>query len=69
MIVGEELTSSENSKYCSKKELVDKMLSKMKMLGSELHRYNPTEWNSFMEVCMAGTLSPWVFYIYSILLQ
>ena len=54
MIVGVDLNESETAKYKSKIELVDKILAKIKLLGSELHRYNPSEWNSFMEVCMAG---------------
>jgi hypothetical protein len=30
------------------------MIGKIKNLGMELHRYDPTEWNSFMEICLAG---------------
>lgn len=50
------MSKIEDEKYHSRKDLVDKILAKIKLLGSELHRYNPTEWNSFMEVCMAGAL-------------
>jgi hypothetical protein len=55
MIVDEQLTKTEENKYATRRDLVDRILAKVKLLGSELHRFNPTEWNAFMEVCMAGT--------------
>jgi hypothetical protein len=34
---------------------VEKILGRLKNIGNELHRYNPNEWNSFMEICLAGS--------------
>lgn len=51
-----QLTAPEKQKYDAHKELVNRIIAKIKILGSELHRFNPTEWNSFMEVCMAGII-------------
>lgn len=34
-------------------------MGKIKNIGMELHRYDPTEWNSFMEICLAGAIGEW----------
>ena len=31
------------------------MMGRLKNIGNELHRFNPNEWNSFMEICLAGS--------------
>lgn len=54
--MGVELTPLEEQKLQAHRELVDKILGKLKNIGNELHRYNPNEWNSFMEICLAGSL-------------
>ena len=56
MIIGVELSETEQEKLNSRRPLVDKIIAKVKNLGMELHRYNPTEWNSFMEICLAGAI-------------
>ena len=56
MIVGIELSEKEKEKLNSRRCLVDKIMAKLKNLSMELHRYNPTEWNSFMEICLAGAI-------------
>lgn len=38
-------------------ELMDKIMGKIKNIGMELHRAIPNEWNAFMEICMAGSIS------------
>jgi hypothetical protein len=39
--VGVELTPFEEEKWQQHRELVDKILGKLKNIGNELHRYNP----------------------------
>jgi hypothetical protein len=41
----------------AKQQLVDKMMFKIKNLASELHRAHPSEWNLFLEISLAGTVS------------
>lgn len=43
-------------KYEENREMIDKMMGRIKNIGMELHRYDPTEWNSFMEICLAGAI-------------
>lgn len=58
LIIGIGLSAPEQQKYQQFNPLVTKIISKIKILGSELHRFNPPEWNAFMEVCMAGIIGP-----------
>jgi hypothetical protein len=41
MIVGVELAPIELEKLALHRELVDKIIGKLKNIGNELHRYNP----------------------------
>ena len=44
--------------------MLDKMIGKIKNLGMELQRYDPTEWNAFMEICLAGAAGQsWIIQI------
>jgi len=52
-----ELTKYEQEKQIEHAELVDRILGRIKNIGMELHRYNPNEWNSFMEICLAGSIT------------
>jgi hypothetical protein len=54
VIVGVGLKGKDEIKYLENKEMIDKMIGKIKNLGMELQRYDPTEWNAFMEICLAG---------------
>lgn len=57
MIVGVELSQAEQEKLAAHRDLVERILGRIKNIGNELHRYNPNEWNSFMEICLAGSIT------------
>ena len=54
MIVTIELTAAEVEKREKHRELIEKIMAKIKNIGMELHRAMPNEWNAFMEICLAG---------------
>lgn len=56
LIIGVVLSEKEKAKYEENKDNIDKMMGKLKNIGMELHRFDPTEWNSFMEICLAGAI-------------
>jgi hypothetical protein len=51
-----DMSKYEEEQMIQHKDLVDKIIGKIKNIGMELHRYNPNEWNSFMEICLAGSI-------------
>jgi len=52
-----ELSESEMEKKERHIELIEKIIGKVKNIGMELHRAIPNEWNSFMEICLAGSIT------------
>jgi hypothetical protein len=56
ILVTVDMSKGEEQQMMEHKELVDKIIGKIKNIGMELHRYNPNEWNSFMEICLAGSI-------------
>ena len=62
MIVGVDLSKIEKEKLDAKRTQIEKIMAKVRNLGMELHRYNPTEWNSFMEICLAGAIQESKFW-------
>lgn len=49
-----ELSAAEIEKKEKHKDLIEKIMAKIKNIGMELHRAMPNEWNAFMEICLAG---------------
>ena len=59
MIVGMELSETEKEHKVTNQVLTDKIMAKIRNIGMELHRAIPNEWNAFMEICMAGSITEW----------
>lgn len=57
MIIGVDLSQSEQEHKVKHKEMVEKIMAKIRNIGMELHRAIPNEWNAFMEICMAGSIT------------
>lgn len=57
MIIGVDLSESEQEHKVKNKEMVEKIMAKIRNIGMELHRAIPNEWNAFMEICMAGSIT------------
>jgi len=57
MIVGMELSETEKEHKVTNQVLTDKIMAKIRNIGMELHRAIPNEWNAFMEICMAGSIT------------
>lgn len=57
LLVGVDLSAREAHKQQQHPELIDRIVAKLKNIGMELHRAIPNEWNAFMEICMAGSIT------------
>ena len=52
-----ELSETEKEHKVTNQVLTDKIMAKIRNIGMELHRAIPNEWNAFMEICMAGSIT------------
>ena len=51
------MSEKQSQKEEQYRELVEKIVGKIKNIGMELHRAIPNQWNAFMEICMAGSIT------------